>query len=118
MDLTTEGLDLAFFLGQPEDSNLRIRKIADVGEIQSPLVRSLDKILKRGAAQGRFRKNVDPVEFYVTIASLCYFPVSNKHTLRATFNVPIDAEWLSRKADESADMLICYLAAGATVDSA
>ncbi len=33
VDLTTEGLDLAFFLGQPEDSNLRIRKIADVQRI-------------------------------------------------------------------------------------
>ncbi len=29
VDLTTEGLDLAFFLGQPADSNLKIRKIAD-----------------------------------------------------------------------------------------
>ncbi len=33
VDLTTEGLDLAFFLGSPEDSNLRIRKIADVARI-------------------------------------------------------------------------------------
>ncbi|KQI73263.1 LysR family transcriptional regulator [Loktanella sp. 5RATIMAR09] len=33
VDLTTEGLDLAFFLGEPEDSNLRIRKIADVERI-------------------------------------------------------------------------------------
>jgi DNA-binding transcriptional LysR family regulator len=33
VELTTEGLDLAFFLGQPEDSNLRIRKIADVGRV-------------------------------------------------------------------------------------
>jgi len=33
VDLTTEGLDLAFFLGQPEDSTLQIRKIADVGRI-------------------------------------------------------------------------------------
>ena len=33
IDLTTEGLDLAFFLGQPEDSNLRIRKIADVDRV-------------------------------------------------------------------------------------
>ncbi|SLN36971.1 HTH-type transcriptional regulator DmlR [Roseivivax jejudonensis] len=33
VDLTTEGLDLAFFLGQPEDSNLRIRKIADVKRV-------------------------------------------------------------------------------------
>ena len=33
VDLTTEGLDLAFFLGQPKDSNLRIRKIADVERV-------------------------------------------------------------------------------------
>lgn len=33
VELTTEGLDLAFFLGQPEDSNLRIRKIADVERV-------------------------------------------------------------------------------------
>ena len=33
VDLTTEGLDLAFFLGQPEDSNLRIKKIADVQRV-------------------------------------------------------------------------------------
>jgi len=33
VDLTTEGLDLSFFLGQPEDSNLRIRKIADVQRV-------------------------------------------------------------------------------------
>lgn len=33
VDLTTEGLDLSFFLGQPEDSTLRIRKIADVARI-------------------------------------------------------------------------------------
>jgi DNA-binding transcriptional LysR family regulator len=33
VDLTAEGLDLAFFLGQPEDSNLKIRKIADVSRV-------------------------------------------------------------------------------------
>jgi len=33
VDLTTEGLDLAYFLGQPEDSNLRIKKIADVQRV-------------------------------------------------------------------------------------
>lgn len=45
VDLTTEGLDLAFFLGQPEDSNLRIRKIADVERV---LCASPDYIRKRG----------------------------------------------------------------------
>ncbi|WP_281856801.1 LysR family transcriptional regulator [Litoreibacter halocynthiae] len=39
VDLTTEGLDLAYFLGQPEDSTLRIKKIADVQRVlcASPL---------------------------------------------------------------------------------
>ncbi len=45
VDLTTEGLDLAFFLGQPEDSTLRIRKIADV---QRVLCAAPDYIAKRG----------------------------------------------------------------------
>ncbi|MDX1784774.1 MAG: LysR family transcriptional regulator [Roseovarius sp.] len=45
VDLTTEGLDLAFFLGQPEDSNLRIKKIADV---QRVLCASPDYIKARG----------------------------------------------------------------------
>ncbi len=33
VDLTAEGLDIAFFLGHPTDSNLRIRKIADCPRI-------------------------------------------------------------------------------------
>ncbi|MEK6216344.1 MAG: LysR family transcriptional regulator [Boseongicola sp.] len=45
VDLTTEGLDLAFFLGQPEDSNLRIRKIADVGRV---LCAAPDYVATRG----------------------------------------------------------------------
>jgi len=45
VDLTTEGLDLAFFLGQPEDSNLRIKKIADV---QRVLCAAPDYIAARG----------------------------------------------------------------------
>lgn len=49
VDLTTEGLDLAFFLGQPEDSNLRIRKIADVERV---LCASPDYVARRGMPKG------------------------------------------------------------------
>jgi len=45
VDLTTEGLDLAYFLGQPEDSTLRIKKIADV---QRVLVAAPDYIAQHG----------------------------------------------------------------------
>lgn len=43
VDLTTEGLDLAFFLGKPEDSNLRIRKFADVERVLCASPRYLEK---------------------------------------------------------------------------
>lgn len=45
VDLTGEGLDLAFFLGRPEDSNLRIRNIADCRRV---LCASPDYIAARG----------------------------------------------------------------------
>lgn len=45
VDLTNEGLDVAFHLGQPADSNLRIKKIADVARI---LVAAPSYIARRG----------------------------------------------------------------------
>jgi DNA-binding transcriptional LysR family regulator len=45
VDITAEGLDVAFFLGQPEDSNLRIRAIADC---QRVLCAAPDYIARRG----------------------------------------------------------------------
>ena len=45
VDLTTEGLDLAFFLGEPADSTLRIRKIADCRRV---LCASPEYIDRRG----------------------------------------------------------------------
>lgn len=48
LDMTAEGLDVAFFLGVPEDSNLRIRKIADCPRV---LCAAPDYIQKRGMPQ-------------------------------------------------------------------
>lgn len=45
VDLTTEGLDIAFFLGQPADSNLRMKPIATCERV---LVASPDYIRQRG----------------------------------------------------------------------
>lgn len=45
VDLTGEGLDLAFFLGQPEDSTLRMRKIADVERV---LCAAPDYVARKG----------------------------------------------------------------------
>lgn len=105
-----------WFIWMLNTENLRggdtIRSIHGAAEIQSVLVERLGEILVRGARQGVFRDGIDPVEFYIFIASLCYFPVSNIHTLRAVFHCPVDREWLDRRAEEAADMLLAYLRPG------
>lgn len=45
VDITTEGLDIAFFLGDPEDSNLRIRTVAKCDRV---LVAAPSYIAARG----------------------------------------------------------------------
>jgi AcrR family transcriptional regulator len=102
-----------WFISMLNTENLRggatIRAIEDVTEIQSPLVQELRHVLERGAAAGDFRSGVDPVELYITIASLCYFPVSNAHTLRAVFRRPVDATWLDRRRSDAEEMVIRFL---------
>ncbi|MQQ09282.1 LysR family transcriptional regulator [Epibacterium sp. SM1979] len=48
VDLTTEGLDLAFFLGQPSDSALKMRKIAECSRV---LCASPEYVSRRGMPQ-------------------------------------------------------------------
>lgn len=86
-----------------------VRQLHDAKGIQSILVKRLQSVLTRGGETGIFRKDVDPVEFYVFVASLCYFPISNIHTLRAIFGLSMDGIWLDRRAEEAADMLLAYL---------
>ncbi len=103
-----------WFIAILNTENLRggsaVRDIVDVADIQSPLIAKLGAILDRGVREGRFRGGIDPVDFYITIASLCYFPVSNRHTLSAVFERPLDRAWLDRHVDRAADMLLRYLA--------
>ncbi|MDF0603232.1 TetR/AcrR family transcriptional regulator [Psychromarinibacter sp. C21-152] len=103
-----------WFISMLNTENLRggetIREIQDAAGVQSVLVERLRDVLCRGEEKGVFRSGVDPIEFYIYIASLCYFPVSNIHTLSAVFQLEIDDAWLKRRASESAEMLLAYLA--------
>ncbi|PZX17061.1 TetR family transcriptional regulator [Palleronia aestuarii] len=102
-----------WFITMLNTENLRggetIRRIHDAAGVQSVLVKQLDVLLRRGVAAGSFRDGLDPREVYVFIASLCWFPVSNVHTLRAVFQLPIDDDWLDRQAEEASDMILLWL---------
>ena len=50
-----------------------------------PLVDTLSKLLRDGAADGTLRPHIDPVQLYITISALSYFYFSNAATLATAF---------------------------------
>lgn len=62
-----------------------IRRLAGISQLYDPMVDTIRELVERGAAQGLFRPNLDPVLLYMALSSLCYLYVSNQFTLGAIF---------------------------------
>jgi AcrR family transcriptional regulator len=77
---------LAMLAAENLERAVNLRNSKAIAVIQSPFMSTLGEILKRGAAAGRFRPDLDPVELYITIASLGAFYLSNRWTLSTAFN--------------------------------
>ena len=77
------------FIGMLNHENARgahhVRTSGAIRAANSPLIDLVAATLKRGVAAGAFRRGVDPVELYVSIAGMSYFFFSNRLTLSSTF---------------------------------
>ena len=62
-----------------------LRRSRQIAAMHSPLVAMLRDLLARGVRKGEFRRGVDPVQLYISIAGLGYFYLSNRHTLSTIF---------------------------------
>ena len=62
-----------------------VRKSTRIREMQTHLQTELASVLRRGEDSGAFVVGNDPIQVYLTIASLCFFYLSNQHTLTAVF---------------------------------
>jgi TetR/AcrR family transcriptional regulator len=62
------------------------RGSAAIRETNSPLIDLIARTLRRGVAAGKFRRGIDPVELYISIAGMSYFFFSNRLTLQAIFD--------------------------------
>ena len=78
-----------YFVALLNDENIhKARHILDseyLQDLHARLQETIGDILTRGEREGVFRPNVDPIDLYISIASLCYFYYSNIHTLSAIF---------------------------------
>ncbi len=84
-----------YYLAHPEFMTLlnsenlhraaHLKRSRKIRAMHSPLIATLTEVLERGARSGEFRRGVDPVQLYVSIAALGYFYLSNNHTLSTIF---------------------------------
>jgi TetR/AcrR family transcriptional regulator len=65
--------------------------------MHSPLVNVVSTILGQGVKAGLFRKGINPVHLYISIAGLSYFYFSNTPTLSAIFGKDLSSQ-TARKA--------------------
>ncbi|MGN6463833.1 MAG: TetR family transcriptional regulator [Pseudolabrys sp.] len=87
-----------------------LRKSRKIAKLTLPLVTSIEDILRRGSASDVFRKDVDPINLYITITALSYFHVSNRYTLSAMFGQDLgDPEWLKGRRDHAQEMIFAWL---------
>ncbi|MEH6725029.1 MAG: TetR/AcrR family transcriptional regulator [Hyphomicrobiales bacterium] len=89
-----------------------LKKSAKVQRMHSPLVAQIQDVLLRGQADDVLRKDVDPVELYITIASLCFFHLSNRHTLSVIFNQELATQdRLDRRREHVVSVITGFLRA-------
>ncbi|MGH8735927.1 MAG: TetR/AcrR family transcriptional regulator [Burkholderiales bacterium] len=106
-----------YYLEQPEfltflnSENLHkgrhLRRSRRVREMNSPLIETLRSILRRGEREGVFRRSIDPVQLYISIAGEGYFYLSNRFTLSRIFGRDLmSPAALRQRARHMIDMIL------------
>jgi AcrR family transcriptional regulator len=106
-----------YFLEHPEFMTLlnsenlhkgrHVARSRRVREMHSPLVETLRRVLQRGERAGLFRKGVDPVQLYISIAGEGYFYLSNRYTLSQIFGRDLMApRALATRSRHIADVIV------------
>lgn len=87
-----------------------LKRSARIRELNSPLIQLLGDVLQRGQRVELFRGGVDPVQLYITIASLCYFYLSNNPTLSTIFGRDLRAPAaLAERLSHVTEVVLGYL---------
>ncbi len=87
-----------------------LKRSKNVPTATALLINAITDLLKRGQKEGTFRKNVDPVQFYISILALSYLHLSNKYTLSITYGGDLqDPRWLSDRRKHVKEMVHGYL---------
>jgi AcrR family transcriptional regulator len=87
-----------------------LKKSKKIRDLHSPLVGMIADLLERGAKKGMFRRSVDPVDLYISIAALGFFYMSNRFTLSTIFGRDLTAPAsLDARGRHIVEVVLAYL---------
>jgi AcrR family transcriptional regulator len=87
-----------------------LKKSKRIRDLHSPLVGIIADLLERGAKAGVFRRAIDPVDLYISIAALGFFYMSNRFTLSTIFGRDLAAPAnLEARGETIVEVVLAYL---------
>jgi AcrR family transcriptional regulator len=90
-----------------------LRKSKMMRTLNRPIIERLARVIERGRAEGRFRRDADAVEMHKAIAALGMFNVTNQYTFGAIFQREMGRKGdLARRRELVADLILSYLTRG------
>ncbi|MCR9140019.1 MAG: TetR family transcriptional regulator [Alphaproteobacteria bacterium] len=89
-----------------------IGSVTPVARAAAGLIDTIETILKRGVRQKVLRSGIDAFQLYVSILSLSYLHLSNRHTLSITYGQDLsDPKWLEARRKHVRNMILSYVRA-------
>jgi len=87
-----------------------VKRSKNIIAMHSPFVAMIREVLERGVRAGEFRRGVDPVQLYISIAGLGYFYLSNRHTLSTIFKRDLmQPRQMNQRLRHMTDLVLGYL---------
>ncbi|MCW5715854.1 MAG: TetR family transcriptional regulator [Bauldia sp.] len=98
--LSAENLQRAVFLKRSQATPI----------MSSPVLGQIDRLLRRGVAEGAFRDGIDPLHLYVMMVALACFHRSNAHSLTAIFKLDVaETGWQAQHSRLAREAIIGFV---------
>ena len=103
-----------YFINLLNSENLHgarhLRRSKAILDMHGPVIGLITDLLRRGVAEGVFRDDANPIEVFITNASVGYFYFSNVHTLSTIFDCDLMSEpEIARRRTHVIDVVLGYL---------
>lgn len=87
-----------------------LKKSNSIRNLNVSVIDDIRDILARGRQEGKFLRDVDPVDIHMMISAFCFFRMSNRHTFSAIFGLDLHSPATMRKHKEMlCDMILSLL---------